>query len=74
MRSIFGAYTNRMEHIYSIDTNTSENLQSAESKIRDADMAKEMVNFTLEDILSQAAQSMLAQANRMRDGILQLLQ
>ena len=58
----------------SIDTNTSENLQSAESKIRDADMAKEMVNFTLEDILSQAAQSMLAQANRMRDGILQLLQ
>ena len=74
MRSVFGAYTNRMEHMYSIDTNTSENLQSAESKIRDADMAKEMVTFTLEDILSQAAQSMLAQANKMRDGILQLLQ
>jgi len=74
MRSVFGAYTNRMEHMYSIDTNTSENLQAAESKIRDANMAEAMVTFTSEDILSQAAQAMLAQANRMRDGILQLLQ
>lgn len=74
MRSIFGAYTNRMEHMYSIDTNTAENLQSAESKIRDADIADEMVRVTAQDILLQATQAMLAQANKMKDGMLQLLQ
>lgn len=72
-RSYFGAMQNRIEHtILNLD-NTSENLQSAESRIRDLDMAKEMMSFTKNNILSQAAQAMLAQANNFPQGILQLL-
>jgi len=74
IRSVFGAYTNRLEHSYSVDKNTAENLQAAESKMRDADMADEIVQFSIADILSQAAQAMLAQANQAQNGILQLLQ
>ena len=53
---------NRLEYTVKVDDNTSENLQSAESRIRDTDMATEMMNFTKNQILSQASQSMLAQA------------
>lgn len=73
-RANLGAYQNRLEHkINNLDT-SSENLQSAESRIRDVDMASEMVEFTKNNILLQAAQSMLAQANAQPQGVLQLLQ
>ena len=63
-RSKLGAYQNRLEHtIKNLDT-SSENLQASESKIRDVDMAKEMMEFTKNNILQQAAQAMLAQANQ----------
>ena len=55
------------------DTNTSENMQAAESKLRDADMADEMVAFSAANILEQAGTSMLAQANQSKQGILSLL-
>ncbi len=72
-RSYLGANQNRLEHtIKNLDT-TSENLQASESRIRDVDMAKEMMNFTKNNILQQAAQSMLAQANQAPQGVLQLL-
>ncbi len=72
-RSYLGANQNRLEHtIKNLDT-TSENLQASESRIRDVDMAKEMMNFTKNNILQQAAQSMLAQANQQPQGVLQLL-
>ncbi|ANE46712.1 flagellin [Paenibacillus swuensis] len=72
-RSYLGANQNRLEHtINNLDT-TAENLQAAESRIRDVDMAKEMMNFTKNNILTQAAQSMLAQANQQPQGVLQLL-
>lgn len=72
-RSQLGAYQNRLEHtIKNLDT-SSENLQAAESRIRDVDMAKEMMNFTKNNILQQAAQAMLAQANQAPQGVLQLL-
>jgi len=72
-RSKLGAYQNRLEHtIKNLDT-SSENLQAAESRIRDVDMAKEMMEFTKNNILQQAAQSMLAQANQAPQGVLQLL-
>ena len=65
VRSTFGAIQNRLEHkISNLDVN-NENLTAAESRIRDTDMAKEMMNFTKNQILSQAAQSMLAQANQL---------
>lgn len=72
-RSRLGAVQNRLE--YTIDNLSvmSENLTSAESRIRDLDMALEMTNFTKNNILNQAAQSMLAQANQMPQGVLQLL-
>lgn len=73
-RSILGAVQNRLEHTIASDDNTSENLQAAESRIRDVDMAKEMVKYSKESILQQAAQSMLAQANRSTQGVLTLLQ
>ncbi|WP_053484202.1 flagellin [Lysinibacillus sp. FJAT-14745] len=73
-RSKFGAYQNRLEHAYQANTNTSENLQSAESHIRDTDMAKEMMNFTKNNILIQATQVILVQSNKQPEGILQLLQ
>jgi len=72
-RSKLGAFQNRLEHsIKNLDT-ASENLQASESRIRDVDMAKEMMNQTRNSILSQAAQAMLAQANQAPQGVLQLL-
>ena len=72
-RSKLGAYQNRLEHtIKNLDT-SSENLQASESRIRDVDMAKEMMEFTKNNILQQAAQAMLAQANSAPQGVLQLL-
>ncbi|MFD2369390.1 flagellin Hag [Brevibacillus sp. GCM10020057] len=72
-RANFGAYQNRLEHTINNLNTASENLTSAESRIRDVDMAKEMMNFTKNNILSQAAQAMLAQANQQPQGVLQLL-
>ncbi|MDM8534038.1 flagellinolysin [Clostridiaceae bacterium HSG29] len=72
-RSTLGALQNRLEHtIKNLDT-SSENLQASESRIRDVDMAAEMMGFTKNNILQQAAQSMLAQANQQPEGVLQLL-
>lgn len=73
-RSLYGAYQNRLEHTYNNSANTEENSQAAESRIRDTDMAKEMVAFSKNNILAQAGQSMLAQANQGTQGILNLLQ
>lgn len=73
-RGKFGAYQNRLEHNYSNVMNTSENLQSAESRIRNADIAIEMMNFTKNNILMQASQAMLAQSNQQLNSVLQLLQ
>lgn len=72
-RSKLGAYQNRLEHTINNLGTSSENLTAAESRIRDVDMAKEMMEFTKMNILSQAAQAMLAQANQMPQGVLQLL-
>ncbi|WRS27335.1 flagellin [Oscillospiraceae bacterium MB08-C2-2] len=72
-RAGLGALQNRLEHTINNLGVTRENLQSAESSIRDVDMAKEMMDFTKNNILSQAAQAMLAQANQLPQGILQLL-
>ncbi|WP_409068663.1 flagellin [Clostridium sp. FAM 1755] len=72
-RSKLGAFQNRLEHTISNLDNASENLQAAESRVRDVDMAKEMMNFSKNNILQQAAQAMLAQANQAPQGVLQLL-
>lgn len=72
-RSQMGAYQNRLEHSINNLNTSSENLTAAESRIRDVDMAKEMMNQTKNSILSQAAQAMLAQANQQPQGVLQLL-
>lgn len=72
-RSKLGAYQNRLEHTIANLGTSSENLTAAESRIRDVDMAKEMMNFQKNNILSQAAQAMLAQANQQPQGVLQLL-
>lgn len=72
-RSNLGATQNRLEHTISNLDNASENLQAAESRIRDVDMAKEIMEFTKQNILSQASQSMLAQANQAPQQVLQLL-
>ena len=72
-RSAIGAQQNRLEHARAIDDNISENSQAAESRIRDTDMATEMVNQAKHRILEQAGQSMLAQANQTPNGVLQLL-
>ncbi|MBA4507788.1 flagellin [Clostridium sporogenes] len=72
-RSKLGAYQNRLEHTIANLDNASENLQAAESRVRDVDMAKEMMNFSKNNILQQAAQAMLAQANQAPQGVLQLL-
>ena len=73
-RSTLGAVQNRLEHtIANLDT-SAENLQQAESRIRDVDMAAEMVEYSKYNILSQASQSMLAQANQSTQGVLSLLQ
>ncbi len=73
-RSDFGAYQNRLEHAYRSNKNIEENTQAAESRIRDTDMAKTMVDYSNQNILAQAGQAMLVQANNNRDGLLQLLQ
>ncbi|MEN1760803.1 flagellin [Anoxynatronum sibiricum] len=72
-RSKLGAIQNRLEHTIKNLDNVSENLQASESRIRDVDMAKEMMEFTKQNILSQAATSMLAQANMAPQNVLQLL-
>ncbi|WP_317891226.1 flagellin [Paenibacillus oceani] len=72
-RSKLGAYQNRLEHTISNLGTSAENLTASESRIRDVDMAKEMMDFTKNNILSQAAQAMLAQANQQPQGVLQLL-
>ncbi len=72
-RATLGAIQNRLEHtIANLDT-TSENTSAAESRIRDTDMAKEMVTYSKNNILAQAGQSMLAQANQSTQGALSLL-
>ncbi len=72
-RSQLGAWQNRLEHTINNLDNASENLQAAESRIRDVDMAAEMMEMTRANILSQASQSMLAQANQQPQSVLQLL-
>lgn len=72
-RSALGALQNRLEHTIANADNTAENLQSSESRIRDANMADEMVQYSSSSILQQAGQSMLAQANQATQGILSLL-
>ena len=73
-RSDLGAVQNRLEHTIANLDNISENTQAAESRIRDTDMAEEMVEFSKNNILAQAGQSMLAQANQSTQGVLSLLQ
>ena len=73
-RSSLGAVQNRLEHTINNLDNVVENTTSAESRIRDTDMAKEMVNYSKNTILAQAGQSMLAQANQSTQGVLSLLQ
>ncbi|NLY45155.1 MAG: flagellin [Tissierella sp.] len=73
-RSTLGAAQNRLEHTINNLTATAENLSAAESRIRDVDMAEEMMEFTKNNILSQASTAMLAQANQMPNSVLQLLQ
>ncbi len=72
-RAQMGAYQNRLEHSINNLNTSSENLTAAESRIRDVDMAKEMMEQTKNSILSQASQAMLAQANQQPQGVLQLL-
>jgi flagellin len=72
-RAKLGAYQNRLEHTINNLGTAAENLQAAESRIRDVDMAKEMMEFTKLNILQQAATAMLAQANQMPQAVLQLL-
>ncbi|MBO1511733.1 flagellinolysin [Metabacillus bambusae] len=73
IRSRFGAMTNRLEHALSVSLNSQENITASESRIRDVDMAQEMMNQTKNSILSKATQAMLAQANQQPQGVLQLL-
>ena len=73
-RSALGAVQNRLEYTVNNLQNYSENLTDAESRIRDTDMAAEMVNYSKANIVQQAAQSMLAQANQSNQGVLSLLQ
>lgn len=72
-RSTLGAWQNRLEHTIKNLDNASENLQAAESRIRDVDMAAEMMEMTKQNILQQASTAMLAQANQAPQGVLQLL-
>lgn len=73
IRSNLGAVQNRLEHTINNLGASEENLTAAESRIRDVDMAKQMMEFTKDNILTQAAQAMLAQSNQMPQGVLQLL-
>ncbi|MBP5660117.1 MAG: hypothetical protein J6X08_02155, partial [Lachnospiraceae bacterium] len=72
-RERFGAYQNRFEHAIKMTDNTVENTTYAESRIRDTDMAKEMMKYSNIDIIAQAGQAMLAQANQSNRGVLTLL-
>ncbi|MNI72827.1 putative flagellin YvzB [compost metagenome] len=72
-RSVYGAYQNRLEHTMNNVGNYTENLVASESRIRDTDMSKEMVEYTKNNILLQSAQAMLAQANTAPQGVLTLL-
>ena len=72
-RAGLGAVQNRLEHALGVSAAYQENLVAAESRIRDVDMAEEMVNLTKNQILSQAGTSMLAQANQAPQGVLSLL-
>ncbi len=74
IRGRIGGYQNRLEHVISNLDNTAENLQAAESRIRDLDMADAIMEYARNQILSQAAQAMIAQANKSAEGILKLLQ
>jgi flagellin len=73
-RADYGALQNQLEHAANNMATTKENLQAAESRVRDVDMAEEMMNYTKNNILLQASQAMLAQANSQPQGVLQLLQ
>jgi flagellin len=73
-RSKLGAFQNRLEYAVNNLRNTNGNLTAAESRIRDADIAKEMIEFTRNQIVSQSGTAMLAQANLIPQGVLQLLQ
>ena len=73
-RASYGAQQNQLEHAAGNMATTKENLQAAESRVRDVDMAEEMMSYTKNNILLQAAQAMLAQANSQPQGVLQLLQ
>jgi flagellin len=73
IRSSLGAYQNRLEHTMSVDDNTAENLQSAESRIRDADMAQQTMLYAKYSILNKAGMSMLSQANQNNKMVLKLL-
>ena len=73
-RSDFGAYQNRLEKAYNVNKNTQENTQYSESRIRDTDMAKTMVEYSNHNVLLQAGQAILSQMNNYNQGVLQLLQ
>ena len=73
-RANYGALQNQLDHAANNMATTKENLQAAESRVRDVDMAEEMMNYTKNNILLQASQAMLAQANQQPQGVLQLLQ
>ena len=73
-RANYGALQNQLDHASNNMATTKENLQAAESRVRDVDMAEEMMNYTKNNILLQASQAMLAQANSQPQGVLQLLQ
>ncbi|MDD4844780.1 MAG: flagellin, partial [Anaerotignum sp.] len=73
-RGDLGAIQNRLEHTINNLGVASENMTAAESRVRDVDMAAEMMEFTKNNILTQASQAMLAQANQLPQGVLQLLQ
>ena len=74
VRGTLGATQNRLEHTINNLSVTTENMTAAESRIRDVDVAKEMMAYTKNNILVQSAQAMLAQANQTPQGVLQLLQ
>jgi flagellin len=74
MRSQIGAEQNGLEHAEKVNGNTRENTTAGESRLRDTDMAEEMVKLSMQNILEQAGQSMLAQANQTPQGVMSLLQ
>ena len=73
-RANLGAFQNRLEYTVNNLNTAEENIQSANSRIRDTDMAEEMLKYTQTNVLTQAAQAMLAQANTQPQNVLQLLQ